>query len=182
MSWKLWRSSSYRLASCTRFLCKCYAPLASQCCAKCSYMSVISLWLWQCHTLRCLLDAQVEASIESLLARQQHLQGQREQLCRKITLNSRAPKADWQGTFAWDQEVDHLLHSSFALQNFRSSSAGALFKHMHMSLHYCPTTCCDPLPCKSNTTCTGNHRTATLYTNLVPTHGPLHAVCKSCLS
>ncbi|KAL0042579.1 hypothetical protein WJX79_004210 [Trebouxia sp. C0005] len=62
---------------------------------------------------------QVEASIESLLARQQQLQGKREQLCRTITLNSRAPKADWQGNFAWDMEVDHLLHSAFALANFR---------------------------------------------------------------
>ncbi|DBA90570.1 TPA: hypothetical protein ACH3X1_016763 [Trebouxia sp. C0004] len=62
---------------------------------------------------------QVEASIESLLARQQQLQGKREQLCRTITLNSRAPKADWQGAFAWDTEVDHLLHSAFALTSFR---------------------------------------------------------------
>ncbi|DBA93778.1 hypothetical protein WJX82_009492 [Trebouxia sp. C0006] len=62
---------------------------------------------------------QVEASIESLLARQQQLQGQREQLCRTITLNSRALKADWQGNFAWDAEVDHLLHSAFALASFR---------------------------------------------------------------
>jgi len=64
---------------------------------------------------------QVEASIESLLARQQQLQGKREQLCCTITLNSRAPKADWQGNFAWDMEVDHLLHSAFALASFRFS-------------------------------------------------------------
>lgn len=95
----------------------------------------IPLQQWKRHISLCLVDAQVEASIESLLARQQHLQGQREQLCRKITLNSRAPKADWQGTFAWDQEVDHLLHSRFALQNFRYNSAGALPKHMHTSVH-----------------------------------------------
>ena len=62
---------------------------------------------------------QVEASIESLLARQQQLQGKREQLCRTITLNSRAPKADWQGNFAWDAELDHLLNSAFALASFR---------------------------------------------------------------
>lgn len=76
----------------------------------------------QCCMLReHMYPMQVEASIESLLARQQQLQGQREQLCRTITLNSRALKADWQGNFAWDAEVDHLLHSAFALASFRSS-------------------------------------------------------------
>lgn len=77
---------------------------------------------------------QVEASIESLLARQQQLQGKREQLCRTITLNSRAPKADWQGNFAWDMEVDHLLHSAFALANFRSASTASAISNLYSAL------------------------------------------------
>ena len=63
---------------------------------------------------------QVEADVENLLAKQQRLQGQREQLCRTITLNSRAPIADWQGNFAWSNEINHLLHTAFNLQSFRS--------------------------------------------------------------
>ena len=62
---------------------------------------------------------QVESSIQAMLARQQHLQAQRERLSRTVTVNARAPKADWQGSFAWDQEVEHLLHESFGLQEFR---------------------------------------------------------------
>ena len=77
---------------------------------------------------------QVEASIESLLARQQQLQGNREQLCRTITLNSRAPKADWQGNFAWDMEVDHLLHSAFALASFRCSFYGLYTGNLYNAL------------------------------------------------
>ena len=65
---------------------------------------------------------QVESSIQALLARQQHLQEQRERLSRTVTVNTRAPKADWQGSFAWDQEAEHLLHESFGLQDFRSVS------------------------------------------------------------
>lgn len=63
--------------------------------------------------------SEVESSIQALLARQQHLQAQRERLSRTVTENARAPKADWQGSFAWDQEVEHLLHESFGLQDFR---------------------------------------------------------------
>jgi len=77
-----------------------------------------------CMSREHMYPMQVEASIESLLARQQQLQGKREQLCRTITLNSRAPKADWQGNFAWDAEVDHLLHSAFALASFRCAFYG----------------------------------------------------------
>ena len=65
---------------------------------------------------------QVECSIQALLARQQHLQAQREKLSRTVTVNARAPKADWQGSFAWDQEVQHLLLESFGLQKFRFAS------------------------------------------------------------
>ncbi|KAL3144145.1 hypothetical protein ABBQ32_003934 [Trebouxia sp. C0010 RCD-2024] len=63
--------------------------------------------------------SQVEADIESLLAKQQGLQNQLEQLRRTITLNSRAPRADWQGYFAWSNEINHLLHTAFNLQSFR---------------------------------------------------------------
>lgn len=39
---------------------------------------------------------QVEKEIEALLARQNTLQAQREQLLRQISVDKRAPKADWQ--------------------------------------------------------------------------------------
>lgn len=81
------------------------------------------------------MPCQVEANIEDLLARQQQLQEQREQLFRTITVNSRAPKADWQGTFAWDNEVHHLLHTSFALDSFRSCFCPILFSCIHKTMH-----------------------------------------------
>ncbi|KAL3130511.1 hypothetical protein ABBQ38_15564 [Trebouxia sp. C0009 RCD-2024] len=63
--------------------------------------------------------SQVEADIENLLAKQQRLQSQLEQLHQTITLNSRAPRADWQGHFAWSNEINHLLRTAFNLQSFR---------------------------------------------------------------
>lgn len=66
------------------------------------------------------LVAQVESSIQALLARQQQLQSLRDHLSRTVALNARAPKADWQGFFAWDQEVQHLLRDAFGLLSFRS--------------------------------------------------------------
>ena len=69
---------------------------------------------------------QLEHEIESLLARQQVLQAQREQLCRSVSANARAPKADWhprltgtQGDFAWDDAIKMHLQTHFGLQAFR---------------------------------------------------------------
>lgn len=63
---------------------------------------------------------QLEHEIESLLARQQVLQAQREQLCRSVSANARAPKADWQeGDFAWDDAIKTHLQTHFGLQAFR---------------------------------------------------------------
>ena len=109
MNWKMWRPSSSRLLIChPRDLSAKNVHLKLLC----------GETLAACQENTC-IAMQVEASIESLLARQQQLQGKREQLCRTITLNSRAPKADWQGNFAWDAELDHLLNSAFALASFR---------------------------------------------------------------
>ena len=65
---------------------------------------------------------QLEHEIESLLARQQVLQAQREQLCRSVSANARAPKADWQGDFAWDDAIKTHLQTHFGLQAFRCIS------------------------------------------------------------
>ena len=62
---------------------------------------------------------EVEHEIEGLLARQQVLQAQREQLRRFVSANARAPKADWQGSFAWDDAIKAHLQSQFGLQAFR---------------------------------------------------------------
>lgn len=64
---------------------------------------------------------ELEHKIESLLARQQVLQAQREQLCRSVSANARAPKADWQGSFAWDDAIKAHLQTQFGLQAFRCS-------------------------------------------------------------
>ena len=64
---------------------------------------------------------ELEHEIESLLARQQVLQAQREQLCRSVSANARAPKADWQGSFAWDDAIKAHLQTQFGLQAFRCS-------------------------------------------------------------
>lgn len=62
---------------------------------------------------------QVEQEIERLLQRQQYLQAQREQLCREIAVNARAPKADWHQSFAWDAAMAEHLATDFGLQSFR---------------------------------------------------------------
>ncbi|KAK9814024.1 hypothetical protein WJX73_009544 [Symbiochloris irregularis] len=63
--------------------------------------------------------AQVESDIESLLAKQSSLFAQRDSLRLQVSQDERAPKADWQGTFEWDTEVQKLLSQSFGLQSFR---------------------------------------------------------------
>lgn len=67
---------------------------------------------------------QLEQEIESLLTRQQVLQAQRDQLCRFVSANARAPKADWQGSFAWDESINTLLQTHFGLQAFRCKTRG----------------------------------------------------------
>lgn len=62
---------------------------------------------------------QVEAEIEHLLARQQHLSDQRERLRQRLAAEARAPKADWTGAFEWDGRVEAALQNVFGLDDFR---------------------------------------------------------------
>lgn len=62
---------------------------------------------------------QVEADIEHLLARQQHLSDQRERLQQRLAAEARAPNADWTGAFEWDGRVEAALQNVFGLDGFR---------------------------------------------------------------
>ncbi|KAK9820921.1 hypothetical protein WJX74_008097 [Apatococcus lobatus] len=58
---------------------------------------------------------EVDAQIEVLLARQQHLQKEREQLQYLCSTNERAPKADWAGKFDWDHYLNKALAEQYGL-------------------------------------------------------------------
>lgn len=74
---------------------------------------------------------QVEAEIESLLARQAALREQRDRLQRLAAAEVRAPRADWQqDSFPWSRRAAEVLRDAFGLHGFRcvrwlSSSASA---------------------------------------------------------
>ncbi|GAB4814165.1 hypothetical protein N2152v2_001211 [Parachlorella kessleri] len=63
--------------------------------------------------------AEVEAEIERLLARQQHLIDHRERLQCRLAVEIRAPIADWLGSFPWDGTVAVALQDVFKLRGFR---------------------------------------------------------------
>ena len=62
---------------------------------------------------------QVEGQIEALLVRQRQLLDAREALQQQVTADRRAPRADWRGAFAWDEEVGRLLRDAFGIGSFR---------------------------------------------------------------
>ena len=57
--------------------------------------------------------------IETLLLRQQQLQAKRDALLRNVETSKRAPKADWAGSFEWDEQSKNVLKSVFKLKAFR---------------------------------------------------------------
>ena len=62
---------------------------------------------------------QVNHQIEALLLQQQQLQARRNNLLRELETNKRAPKANWAGSFEWDEKATHALNSVFKLKSFR---------------------------------------------------------------
>lgn len=63
---------------------------------------------------------QIEGQIEALLAQQQQLLACKEKLEQRLSANRRAPRADWQGTFPWDKEVQRIVGTFFGITSFRS--------------------------------------------------------------
>lgn len=78
---------------------------------------------------------QIEHEIESLLTRQQVLQAQRDQLSQLVSTNARAPKADWQGTFDWEDTIKISLQENFGLPTFR-------YRHKRCALAPFASSCC----------------------------------------
>ena len=66
--------------------------------------------------------AQTEGQIEELLAQQQQLLARREQLEQQLSADRRAPRADWQGSFPWDVEVQSTAEAVFGITSFRCLS------------------------------------------------------------
>lgn len=68
----------------------------------------VALWL-----------AQVENEIESLLEKQRNLLDIKQKLQEQVAADQRAPKADWQSKFRWDDQVQSILEAVFKLSHFR---------------------------------------------------------------
>ena len=71
---------------------------------------------WFLHRPLCF---QVEGQIESLLAQQQHLLARKEQLEQQLSADRRAPRANWQGSFPWDADVQDNAEAVFKITSFR---------------------------------------------------------------
>jgi len=73
---------------------------------------------------------QVEESLEALLSRQSELRKHREDLQRRLAAERRAPKADYNASFAWDTQLQEALTNTFSLPSFRQVHVG-----MHPQMH-----------------------------------------------
>ena len=62
---------------------------------------------------------QIEGQIESLLAQQQELLGGKEILEQQLSAVRRAPRADWEGSFSWDTDVQNTADEVFGITSFR---------------------------------------------------------------
>ena len=87
------------------------------------------------HHMLSLCFWQVNGQIEKLLRRQQDLQRKHNTLLQKVETNRRAPKADWSGTFEWDEMGKQILNDMFKLASFRYLDA--TFCHLALQ-HYLP--------------------------------------------